>query len=62
VTLVSFHAPVADGGVPTLTVDRHGSMHVDDVRRIAAPFGLGIRLGASAAHRLPMRSYAPVPA
>ena len=32
-----------------LTVDRHGSLHLDDVRRAAAPLGLQVRLGGAAA-------------
>jgi hypothetical protein len=62
VTLLSFHRPVnADDPVPELTVDRHGSLHIDDVRRIAAPFGFSVRLGVSAGHRLAMRSYVSAP-
>ncbi|WP_199510693.1 hypothetical protein [Nucisporomicrobium flavum] len=52
VTLASFHrAP----GV--LTVERHGSLHVDDVRDIAARHGHTVELAASARHRLPQRRY-----
>jgi hypothetical protein len=58
VTLLSFH--VHDSGDrPVLTVDRHGSLHVDDVRRAAEPLGLDVRLGATALRRLPVRAYGP---
>ncbi|WP_422740146.1 hypothetical protein ACN263_13510 [Micromonospora sp. WMMD729] len=59
VTLLSFHAPVGElEEPPVLTVDRHGSLHVDDVRRAAVPLGLQVRLGATAGQRLRARGYA----
>jgi hypothetical protein len=59
VTLLSFHAPGgADGEPPVLTVDRHGSLPVDEVRRAAAPLGLRVRIGATAQRRLQVRGYA----
>lgn len=59
VTLLSFHAPVGElEEPPVLTVDRHGSLHVDDVRRAAVPLGLQVRLGATAGQRLRARAYA----
>lgn len=59
VTLLSFHAPGGDPEEPpVLTVDRHGSLHVDEVRRAAAPLGLQVRLGATAGRRLRVRAYA----
>jgi tRNA A37 threonylcarbamoyladenosine synthetase subunit TsaC/SUA5/YrdC len=58
VTLVSF-PPAAS---PVLTVERHGSLHVGEVRRIARPYGFEVRLGAAAGRRLPVRSYEPAPA
>jgi tRNA A37 threonylcarbamoyladenosine synthetase subunit TsaC/SUA5/YrdC len=53
VTLLSF-----DGSSPELVVERHGSLHVSEVRRRAEPFGVQVRMGAGAANRLPMRAYA----
>ncbi|MEU8421196.1 hypothetical protein AB0C15_10015 [Micromonospora sp. NPDC048835] len=59
VTLLSFHAPEGDlEEPPVLTVDRHGSLHLDDVRRAAAPLGLQVRLAGTARHRLRVRGYA----
>jgi tRNA A37 threonylcarbamoyladenosine synthetase subunit TsaC/SUA5/YrdC len=59
VTLLSFHAPVGElEEPPVLTVDRHGSLHVDDVRRAAVPLGLQVRLGDGAGQRLQARGYA----
>ncbi|MEU0551389.1 hypothetical protein [Micromonospora sp. NPDC005979] len=59
VTLLSFHAPVGElEEPPVLTVDRHGSLHVDDVRRAAVPLGLQVRLGNTAGQRLQARGYA----
>jgi hypothetical protein len=61
VTLLSFSHPIDAGDAPPeLTLERHGSLHIDDVRRIAAPFGFSVRLGVSAGNRLPMRSYVSV--
>jgi hypothetical protein len=62
VTLLAFHAPVADpgSGRPVLTIDRHGSLHVDEVRRAAGPLGFEVRLGGSAQRLLPVRGYHPV--
>ncbi|MFD6563962.1 hypothetical protein [Micromonospora profundi] len=59
VTLLSFHAPEGElEEPPVLTVDRHGSLHLDDVRRAAAPLGLQVRLGDTAGQRLRVREYA----
>ena len=52
VTLLSF-----DGRSRRLVVERHGSLHVEDVRRLAAPHGVEVELGPAATNRLPMRSY-----
>jgi hypothetical protein len=60
VTLLSYHAPSLVDGRPQLTVDRHGSLHVDDVRRVAEPLGFSVVLGGSAAQRLLVREYAEV--
>ncbi|RZU49306.1 tRNA A37 threonylcarbamoyladenosine synthetase subunit TsaC/SUA5/YrdC [Krasilnikovia cinnamomea] len=57
VTLVSFHDP-GTGPSPMLTVERHGSLHLSDVRRIAAPLGFTVTPGRAAAQRLPVRAYA----
>ncbi|NJP30894.1 hypothetical protein [Micromonospora thermarum] len=59
VTVLSFHAPEGDPEEPpVLLVERHGSLHVDDVRRAAAPLGLQVRLAATAGRRLGVRGYA----
>ncbi|SCL35251.1 tRNA A37 threonylcarbamoyladenosine synthetase subunit TsaC/SUA5/YrdC [Micromonospora nigra] len=59
VTVLAFHAPAGDPeDPPVLTVERHGSLHVDQVRRAAAPLGLQVRLGVGAGTRLRSRSYA----
>ncbi|GAB1642072.1 hypothetical protein [Krasilnikovia sp. MM14-A1259] len=61
VTVVSFHDP-GTGPAPMLTVERHGSLHIADVRRIAAPLGFLVSTGRGATQRLPVRTYAPAPA
>lgn len=58
VTLLSLRAPVREpDGRPMVTVDRHGSLHIDDVRRAAGPLGIEVRLAATARRRLPVRAY-----
>jgi hypothetical protein len=40
VTLLSFHAPRdVPGGRPVLTIDRHGSLPIGEVRRVVERFG-----------------------
>jgi tRNA A37 threonylcarbamoyladenosine synthetase subunit TsaC/SUA5/YrdC len=60
VTLVSI--PLTPYDPVVLTVERHGSLHVGDVRAIAAPHGVEVRLGPAAGRRLSVRSYDPAPA
>jgi tRNA A37 threonylcarbamoyladenosine synthetase subunit TsaC/SUA5/YrdC len=43
---------------PHLVLDRHGSLHVDDVRAILAGLGFGLVLGPKAQTRLLLRDYA----
>ena len=52
VTLLSF-----DGRSRRLVVERHGSLHVEDVRRLTEPYGVEVELGPGATTRLPMRTY-----
>ena len=59
VTVVSL--PLTAGADAVLTVERHGSLHVDEVRRIAGPHGFPVRLGPAAARRLTVRAYAAQP-
>jgi hypothetical protein len=49
------------GGRPRLLVERHGSLHVDDLRPIVERFGFGLELGPKAQQRLPQREYAHPP-
>ena len=52
VTLVSFHRAAG-----ALTVERHGSLHIDVLRAVAGSHGFTVTLANSARHRLPMRTY-----
>jgi hypothetical protein len=56
-TILAFHRVEARFDRPTLRIERHGSLHIDDVRPIAARFGLNVVLGPNAQQRLPVRSY-----
>ena len=42
-----------------LTIDRHGSLPLSEVRRIAEPYGFDIVLGPTAQRRLQVRDYGP---
>jgi len=58
-TILAFHRLAGDdaGERRTLVLERHGSLHVDEVRRIVAPLGFDVELGPLAQRRLAMRSY-----
>jgi tRNA A37 threonylcarbamoyladenosine synthetase subunit TsaC/SUA5/YrdC len=58
VTLLSFHAPGGTAARPVLTVDRHGSLPMEDVRDVAAEYGFDVVLGPTARRRLRVREYA----
>jgi hypothetical protein len=62
-TILAFHrlADPTPGGRPRLIVDRHGSMHVDDLRPIVELFGFGLALGPKAETRLLERQYSHPP-
>lgn len=58
-TVLAFHKlgqPEQDGR-PTLVVERHGSLHVGELRRIVEKFGFGIDLAPMAKRRLAQREY-----
>jgi len=58
-TVLSFHKlGPDDGGLPRLVVERHGSLPVDDLARLAAQFGFDLHLAPGAARRLTARAYA----
>jgi hypothetical protein len=60
VTLLSFHhAAAGRPGRTVLTIDRHGSLPLSEVRAIAEPFGFDIVLGPTAQRRLQVRDYGP---
>jgi hypothetical protein len=57
-TLVSFHKlGPADGSLPRLVVERHGSLDLDQLRAVAAHAGFGLWLAPSAHRRLSQRDY-----
>lgn len=62
-TILAFHrlAEPTPGGRPRLLVERHGSLHVDDLRPIVERFGFGLALGPKAQVRLPQREYSHPP-
>ena len=62
-TILAFHklGSPTPAGRPRLFVERHGSMHVDDLRPIVERLGFGLELGPKAQTRLPMREYAGPP-
>lgn len=56
-SILAFHRALAPeaGGRVRLVLERHGSLHVDDVRRVVAPFGVEVELGPDAGQRLAVR-------
>ncbi|MET0865516.1 MAG: hypothetical protein ABWZ98_14385 [Nakamurella sp.] len=58
-TVIGFHRVerVAGDPRPQLVLERHGSMHVDDVRSVLAGLGFGLVVGPKAATRLLQRDY-----
>ncbi|MFJ5829971.1 hypothetical protein [Streptomyces sp. NPDC093089] len=62
-TVLSFHHTPGYGrpGMPTLTLERHGSLSADHTRAIAANHGFTLALSPHSPHRLPTRTY-PHPA
>jgi tRNA A37 threonylcarbamoyladenosine synthetase subunit TsaC/SUA5/YrdC len=58
-TILALHrtAGVDPSGRVRLVVERHGSLPVQEVRRIVRPLGLDVVLGAAARARLPERTY-----
>jgi 2-isopropylmalate synthase len=60
-SILAFHRLASDeDGRPTLILERHGSLHADDVRQLVARRGFGLVLGLGARERLPMRDDATV--
>jgi hypothetical protein len=57
VTVLSFHSATMHGDRPVLTVDRHGSLALDAVRRAASPLGIDITAAPTAVRPLTVRSY-----
>ena len=62
-TILSFHklGTPTPGGRPRLLLERHGSLHVDDLRPYVERLGFGIELGPKAQVRLTERHYAGPP-
>jgi hypothetical protein len=60
VTLLSFHAVSAERGRPVLTIDRHGSLPIEEIRPVARWFGFDVTLAPRARNRLRVRSYPQV--
>jgi hypothetical protein len=58
-TLLAFHklAPPSADGRRTLIVERHGSLAIDEVRRVVRPLGFEVTLGSRAGKRLLVRRY-----
>ena len=56
-SIISFHREVVGATQPTLRLERHGSMHVDQVAELLHDFGFGLQVDLRASVRLPCRSY-----
>ena len=62
-TVIAFHklGEPTPAGRPRILVERHGSMHVDDLRPIVERYGFGLVLGPKAQVRLSERTYSAPP-
>lgn len=62
-TIIAFHklGTPTPGGRPRLLVERHGSLHVDDLRPFVERIGFGLDLGPKAQIRLSERHYGSPP-
>ncbi len=62
-TIIAFHklGSPTPAGRPRLLVERHGSLHVDDLRPFVERIGFGLELGPKAQTRLSERHYASPP-
>jgi hypothetical protein len=56
-TILGFHRVEQVGGRPNLVLERHGSLHVDEVRATLDHLGFGVTLGPHAHTRLGLRAY-----
>jgi hypothetical protein len=56
-TIIAFHRTEVEDGRISLILERHGSLHVDDVRTILDGLDLGLTVGPRAQTRLSLRSY-----
>lgn len=57
-TILAFHKVTYDRhGQPQLFLERHGSLHVDDVSEVLKKHGFGLTIGPKAQSRLPERHY-----
>jgi len=58
-TILAFHklAGADEAGRPRLIVERHGSLPVEELRRVVERHGFGLTLGPKAARRLALREY-----
>jgi hypothetical protein len=61
-SILAFHRLARDeAGRPALILERHGSLHVDDVRELVERHGFGLFVAPTARERLPMRDDAALP-
>jgi hypothetical protein len=62
-TILGFHrlGSESDDSRPQLVLDRHGSLHVDVVRKVLDQLGFGLAIGPHAHARLQLRNYPATP-
>ncbi len=57
-SILAFHKVNFDSeGRPLLTLERHGSLHFDEIVKIVQKYGFGLIKGEKAHNRLPIRQY-----
>jgi hypothetical protein len=57
-TILAFHRlRISPDGRPVLRIERHGSLHIDELRPILAEQGFDVELGPQAQERVPVRGH-----
>jgi tRNA A37 threonylcarbamoyladenosine synthetase subunit TsaC/SUA5/YrdC len=54
-SILSFHKELTENGRPALLLERHGSVGIDEIRKVVTRHGYGLRIAPAAHTRLPVR-------
>ena len=54
-SILSFHRDMRENGRPALLLERHGSLGIDEIRKVVARHGFGLQVAPSGHIRIPVR-------